>query len=92
MSDIVGSFHSIQRWFTIGEAAAYLRCSPQTVRNLIHRQEIRAAKLGDWAFRLDRHDLDHYLEMRKRVVAPYRRGTHPWVAKRHAQSRKAISR
>jgi excisionase family DNA binding protein len=56
--------YSLQRWYTVEEAAIYLRCSPQTVRNLIHRQEIRASKLGAWGYRLDRKDLDHYLEVR----------------------------
>jgi len=77
-----------QRWFTINEAAIYLRCSPQTIRSLIHKGVIRASKLGDWDYRLDRLDLDHYLEKRKRVVPPYRKGSHDWVAERHAKNRK----
>ena len=83
---------SLQRWFTINEAAIYLRCSPSTIRNLIHSQAIRASKLGDWDYRIDRLDLDHYLEKRKRVVAPYRKNTHKWVAERHAQNRKSGAR
>lgn len=81
-----------QRWFTINEAAIYLRCSPSTIRNLIHRGAIRAAKLGDWDYRIDRLDLDHYLEKRKKIVAPYRVGTHPAVAQRHAAARKRAAR
>jgi excisionase family DNA binding protein len=79
---------SEKRWFTLDEAALYLRCSPQTIRNLIHRRELRASTLGDWGFRLDRADLDHFLEKRKRFFPPYRKGTHPWVAKRWASQRR----
>ena len=76
-----------QRWFSVDEAATYLRCSPQTIRALIHRRELRASKL-DWGFRLDRADLDHLLERRKKFHSPYRKNTHPWVAKRHAANRR----
>jgi len=74
------------RWLTVDEAAIYLRVSPGTIRGLIHRGELRAARIGT-LFRLDRADLDQLMLRRKRSVAPYRRGTHPWVAKRWALQR-----
>jgi excisionase family DNA binding protein len=81
----------IQRWFTTDEAALYLRCSPQTIRGLIHRRELRASRLGQ-DFRLDRSDLDRLLERGKQFHNPYRKGTHPWVATRHAQNRRRAAR
>lgn len=80
-----------RRWLTVDEAAIYLQCSPQTVRGLIHGRELRASRLGA-SFRLDRVDLDHLLERRKTFQNPYRKGTHPWVAKRHAKNRRRAAR
>ena len=74
------------RWLTIDEAALYLRVSPGHIRSLIHRQDIRAARLGP-SYRLDRVDLDVFLEKRKVFQAPYRKNTRPWVAARHAKER-----
>jgi excisionase family DNA binding protein len=80
-----------QRWFTIDEAALYLRISASTLRKILHAGELKAARLGP-NYRLERTDLDQFLLKRKRVIAPYRKGTHPWVAKRHAASRKRGAR
>jgi len=75
-----------RRWLTTDEAALYLRCSPQTIRSLIHRRELRASRLGQ-DFRLDRADLDRLLERRKQFHKPYAVGTHPAVTARHAANR-----
>lgn len=80
-----------QRWFDVDEAAIHARCSPQTIRSLIHKGELPAARLGN-NFRLDREDLDRLLERRKTFHAPYRRGSRPWVAQRHARNRKRAAR
>ena len=75
-----------RRWLTTDEAALYLRCSPQTIRSLIHRRELPASRLGQ-DFRLDRNDLDRLLERRKQLHKPYATGTHKWVSQRHAENR-----
>jgi excisionase family DNA binding protein len=79
------------RWLTVDEAAQYLRVGPHTIRHTIHSGELKAARFGQ-GFRIDRTDLDQLLLRKKRIVAPYRRGTHPWVAKRHAENRKRAAR
>ena len=80
-----------QRWFTVDEAAEYLRCSSQTIRSAMHRGDLRCSQLGPEGspYLLDRLDIDRFLERRKRVLAPYRKGSRPWVAKRHAAERAA---
>jgi excisionase family DNA binding protein len=76
------------RWKTVAESAIYLRCSPQHVRTLIHNSKLKAVRCGK-GFLLDRNDLDGLLVRRKRFFNPYRRGTKPWVAQRHAENRRA---
>ena len=78
------------RWLTVEAAAAYLSVHPQTIRNAMHRGEIRASRLGSDAgpYLLDRFELDRLLERRKRILSPYRKGTRPSVAKRHAEKRR----
>ena len=72
------------RWLTVEAAAAYLSVHPQTIRNFLHRGDIRATRLSDSSpYLIDRIELDRLLERRKKIVRPYRKGTHPWVAKRH---------
>lgn len=77
-----------RRWLTIPEAASCIAVSPNTVRGFIHDQELRAVPIG-LMFRIDRNDLDEFMLRRKKVVAPYRRGSRPWVAERHAKDRVA---
>lgn len=77
------------RWLNLREAAFYLRVSTQSVRHLIHDGQFKAARLGN-NFRIDRADLDALMLRRKRVVAPYRRGTHPWVTKHWARERQKV--
>jgi excisionase family DNA binding protein len=80
-----------RRWFTVEEAALYLAVSPNTIRNLIHRGDLKAARIG-FMFRVERHDLDELMIRRKQRVPAYRKGTHPWVASRHAENRKKVVR
>jgi len=75
-----------QTYFTVDEASQYLRVSTGTIRQLIHSGEIQAARIG-LGYRLDRADLDHALARRKRIVPPYRKGTHPAVADMWAKKR-----
>lgn len=84
---ILPPFDPNLRWFLVEEAAQYLRLSPQTIRHAIHAGELRAVRIGK-GFHLDRVDLDQLMDRRKDTIPPYRRGTRPWVAKRHAQNRK----
>jgi excisionase family DNA binding protein len=79
------------RWRTVEEAALYLRCSEQHVRRLIHGAELRAVRFAK-GYLLDQSDLDNLLLRRKRFFSPYRSGSKPWVARRHAQNRKGVSR
>jgi excisionase family DNA binding protein len=80
-----------QRWFTIALAAIYIQLCQQSVRSLIHSGELRAVHFGN-TYRIDRRDLDELMLRKKRIVAPYRRGTHGWVRERHAAARKAGAR
>ena len=75
-----------KRWFSVLEAAAYLGCSPNLIRNLLHNGELRAANVGV-LYRIEKTDLDNLMLRRKRRVPPYRKGTHPWVKGRHARNR-----
>ncbi len=75
------------RWLTVQDASRYLQVSPQTVRGIIHEGRLKVVRVG-LHFRIDRADLDSVMMRRKQTVSPYRRGTHPWVAQRHAENRK----
>ena len=75
------------RWLAVDAAAAYLGVSANYLRKLIHDGDLKAGRLGN-NFRIDRLDLDQLMLRRKRVVAPYRKNTRPWVARYHAQNRK----
>ena len=79
-----------QRWLTVEDAALYLRVSPQTVRNVMRRGDVQASRLATSGgpYLLDRREIDSLLERRKRKLPPYRKNTHPWVAKRHAENRR----
>jgi excisionase family DNA binding protein len=79
------SFPESIRWMSIASAASYLEVHPQTIRRLIHSGDLRASKIGH--YRVDRADLDQLLLRRKKFFAPYRRGSKPWVAERHAENR-----
>ena len=76
---------------TIAEAALYMRRSVQGVRNLIHSGQLRVSK-PDSQYLLDRHAIDEFLVRRERIATPYRKGTRPAVAARHAAARKAGAR
>ena len=78
------------KWFTVEEAAQYLRCGPQKIRDLLHSGQVKAVRFGH--FRIDRADLDAWLTRGKKTIAPYRRGTRPWVAKRWAAKRARAAR
>ena len=83
-----------QKWLTVETAAVYLQVSPQTIRGILHRGEIPAARLAPnlGGYHIDRNDLDKWLERRKRIVAPYRKKSRPWVAARWAKKRKQSAR
>jgi excisionase family DNA binding protein len=75
------------KWLLVPEAAAYLRVSPQTIRTLIHSGRLKATRGIGAGFRIDRADLDNLLLRKKKVIPPYRRGTHKWVTERWAKKR-----
>jgi excisionase family DNA binding protein len=79
------------RWLTIAEAAIYARRSEQAIRSWIHGGGLRASK-PDANYLIDRQTLDEFLIRHERVVGPYRVGTRPAVARRHATNRKAVGR
>jgi len=82
-----------QIWFTLKEAAAYIRLSPTHLRNLIHSREIKVASIATGgSFRIERADLDQLLQRRKRFMAPYRTGSRPWIAAIHAEKREKLAR
>jgi excisionase family DNA binding protein len=83
---------AIPRWLSIAQAAVYLSVSAQTLRSILHRGEMRASRLSENSpYLLDRLDLDRFLERRKQILPPYRKGTRPAVAKRHLEARKVMS-
>ena len=71
------------RWLSVGECAEYLSCHPQSVRAMLHNGELRCARVGGAAgqIRIDRLDLDKFLERSKKFLPAYRKGTHSWVRK-----------
>jgi excisionase family DNA binding protein len=75
------------KWLLVPEAAQYLRVSPQTIRALIQSGRLKAARGIGAGFRIDRSDLDNLLLREKKVIPPYRRGTHKWVTERWAKKR-----
>jgi excisionase family DNA binding protein len=75
------------KWLLVPEAAQYLRVSPQTIHTLIHSGRLKAVRGFGQGFRIDRADLDNLLLREKKIIAPYRRGSHPWVTERWAQER-----
>jgi excisionase family DNA binding protein len=75
-----------KRWFDVAMAALYLVVSEGYVRALIHDRKIPATRLGN-TFRIDKTDLDRLLESRKKLQAPYRKNTRPWVAARWSEER-----
>jgi len=79
------------RWMLISDAAVYLRVHPQTIRNALRRGDLKASRLapGSGPFLLDRLEIDRLLERQKRILPPYRKGSRPWVARRHAANRRA---
>ena len=80
---------AVPRWLSISSAASYIGVSVQTLRSILHRGEIGASRLSEGSpYLLDRFDLDRFLERRKRILPPYRKGTRPAVAKRHLEARK----
>src|SRR5579863_1868969 len=83
-----------QKWLTVDDAAAYLRVSPQTIRAILHRGEIPAARLAPnlGGYHIDRDDLDGWLERKKKIIQPYRTKSRPWVAQRWAKKRKQSAR
>ncbi|RZS60464.1 excisionase family DNA binding protein [Xylanimonas ulmi] len=60
---------------TVAEVAEYLKTSPDTVRSLAARGELRGFRLaarGAWRF--DREDVDAFVEFRKSMQAGPRTG------------------
>lgn len=74
------------RWMDLRGAAAYLSCSIQSVRRAIHRGEIKAVVMFGH-LTVDRNDLDEMMTRNKKVLPPFRQGTRPAVAERHAKAR-----
>ena len=77
---------SDSRWMTVESAASYLSVHAQTIRRLIRSGGLQASSVRS-LYRIDRTDLDNLLLRSKKFFGPYRRGTKPWVAKRHAENR-----
>ena len=75
-----------KRWFVVAQAALYIVASEGYVRQLIHDRKIQATRLGS-TFRIDKVDLDRFLESRKKLQGPYRTNTRPWVAERWVKHR-----
>lgn len=75
-----------RRWLSLAEAAAYLSFSANRIRKFIHDGELPATRVGA-IFRIDRAALDSLMLRRNQIIAPYRKGTRPWVTARWAEKR-----
>jgi excisionase family DNA binding protein len=87
-SPVVSPQEIISKWLSVEQAAAHVNLSAQTIRNILHSGDLRATQIGH-VYRIERSDLDSFMARRKRSVRPYRRGSKPYVAKRHAENRRA---
>ena len=83
-----------RRWMSVSQAADYIGCSPQTIRTILRIGAIRASRplSGTGPYVLDRLEIDRFLELRKRLLPPYRKGSRPWVAKRWAKRRRRFTK
>lgn len=79
-------------WLTVEQAAQRLQLSSGYVRKLIHDGILKVIVIGPGSQRIDRADLDQMMQRRKKILAPYRTGTHPWVAARFAKGKKRAAR
>ena len=76
-----------QRWLDLRTAAAYESGSISSVRRQIRRGELKAVTiLGHLV--VDKNDIDELMLRNKRTLPPFRVGTKPAVAERHAKARK----
>lgn len=56
---------SAQRFYTTGEVAKLLRVDPESVRRYVRSNKLRAVKLGGKFIRIDKADLDRFIEQHK---------------------------
>jgi excisionase family DNA binding protein len=61
------------RWLTVREAAAILRVHPTSIYRSCSRRRIPHAKAAGVGIRIDRHDLEKFLENAKIPVARTRK-------------------
>ena len=80
------------KWFTVAEAARYIRVSPGKLRHIIHAGQLKAVRGLGVGFRIDRADLDSLLARSKRIIPPYRQGSRPWIADYWKDERKRRER
>jgi len=81
----------VSPWLDVEMAAEYLHVSQGTVRKILHEGKLKAARIGPH-FRIEKSDLDAWLARQKKTIPPYRKGSRPWVAGRHARNRKRGAR
>lgn len=53
-----------RRWITVREAAEHLSVSTSLMYNLLANGDVKGAKIGDKAVRVDRLSLERYVEAR----------------------------
>jgi excisionase family DNA binding protein len=84
----------VRRWLSVGLAAEYLDCHPQSVRTLLHSGALRCSAVGGTGgqLRIDREDLDKLLERRKIFLPNYRKGSKPHVRKSKPWLRSHVAR
>jgi excisionase family DNA binding protein len=74
-----------QTWFTVAEAAIYIRRGAQFVRTLLHSGQLKASSVGGYL--INRADLDKLIRSHRGIIPPYRKNTRPWVKARFAKAR-----
>lgn len=56
-----------QRFYTTGEVAKLLQVDPETVRRYVRQGDLRAVKLGGKFIRIDKTDLNSFIEGHKKI-------------------------
>jgi excisionase family DNA binding protein len=58
-----------ETWVTVAEAAALLRCHPETIRRAVRTGELPATRLGYRTLRIQRVDLESWVKSKGYIPA-----------------------
>jgi excisionase family DNA binding protein len=66
-----------ERWLTVEDCAIYMRNSVTKVRAPLHDGRLRAGRIGQGGYLIDKNEVDRFIERKLRILPPYRVGTRP---------------